>query len=127
MSDNTGKAPISTHRDGAVSIKVFRNEDREGYRFYGAKIAKAYKDRETGEFRDTNTFSANDLLKLNALVPQAQRLMVQEHEMDKKEGLARPPRDNLESKREETMARAVERSSRAEEGETRTRPSGRTQ
>ena len=47
---------------------MFERQGESGT-WHNAQVSKTYK--EDGEYKRTNSFSRNDLLKLNALLPQA--------------------------------------------------------
>ncbi|KCZ89727.1 hypothetical protein [Hyphomonas jannaschiana] len=66
MSNNP---PVETLRDGPLKASIFRNEGENGP-FFITVLSKTYKD-ERGELRDTNAFSAGDLLPVSELGRQA--------------------------------------------------------
>ena len=63
--------PIKTHEDGALKIKVWRNKSQDGKPIYNATISIAYLHKETGEWRETRSLSADDLLKAQPLMAEA--------------------------------------------------------
>ncbi|MEM9765182.1 MAG: hypothetical protein AAF968_22225 [Pseudomonadota bacterium] len=62
MSD---RKPEDTLRDGALKATIWRNQSEKGD-YFSANFSKTYRD-ERGEFRDTQSFSAGDLLRVSEL------------------------------------------------------------
>tara|TARA_R110001599_G_scaffold25282_8_gene90576 strand:+ start:1919 stop:2260 length:342 start_codon:yes stop_codon:yes gene_type:complete len=63
------KQPADVIRDGNLKASIWRNEGESGP-FYATSFARSYKDRD-GEYRDTHSFVATDLLKLSELARTA--------------------------------------------------------
>ena len=63
------KQPADTIRDGNLKATIWRNEGESGP-FYATSFSRSYKDRD-GEYRDTHSFVAADLLKLSELARTA--------------------------------------------------------
>lgn len=63
------KQPATVLRDGNIKASIWRNESETGA-FYATSFARTYRD-EKGEFHDTNSFVAADLLKLAELARAA--------------------------------------------------------
>ncbi len=57
MSNNP---PIKKYRHGRVSCAIWQNE-HEGEPFFTCSLTGSYKDKTTGEWRDSHTFSLYDL------------------------------------------------------------------
>jgi len=70
MSENEQQPPLQTVRDGSVNIKLWRQDSKRGP-FVTASIGNTYKDRKTGEYGESRSFSATDILKLQVLLPEA--------------------------------------------------------
>jgi hypothetical protein len=71
-SPNNGASinpPADVIRDGNLKASIWRNESENGS-FYATTFSRSYKDRE-GQYRETNSFVAADLLKLSKLADQA--------------------------------------------------------
>lgn len=66
MSD---RKPDETLRDGALKAVIWRNEGENGA-FFSVTLAKTYKD-DRGQYQDTHSFSAGDLLRVSELSRQA--------------------------------------------------------
>ena len=120
MSDTqSGNPPVKTHPDGAVRVKVWRNETHEGKPFYNVTIGRAYQDRETGQWRESQSFGAADLLKLQPLLNEASQTIRQELAVDRERARAQqppqletPPREapspqGLEAQQQAAMANAA--------------------
>lgn len=82
MNDHKKNAPVATHRDGAISSKVWRNLNKDGDPYYTASFQRTYTNAE-GRPAETNTFSRNDLLKVKELASEAYRTIGIQREMDK--------------------------------------------
>ncbi len=54
---------ITTYRIGTLKLTEFKNEKSNGY-----KIEKSYKDKQSGEWKDTTNLFFEDLLKLKSLI-----------------------------------------------------------
>lgn len=74
MSKQKNDPPLDTLRDGSVNIKLWRKESQRGP-FPTASIGNTYKDPESGEFKDSRSFSDTDLLKLEKMLPEAHKEM----------------------------------------------------
>lgn len=126
MTDKPKNPPIATHRDGAVSAKVWRNVSREGEPFYSVTLQRTYTDPKTNEPRETNSFLGTDVLKAQHLAGEAYQTIQQERRRDKSD--ARAHEDQPSSKpakaqqqlglaehRDVAFAQAAPRQARAED------------
>jgi len=102
MSEEKKQAPLKTLRDGAVVIKLWQQNSKNGP-FVTASIGNTYKDPKTGEFKESRSFSETDLLKLQELVPEARKeaMLWREH----LKGAERY--QNLSEQRDEVMEQAA--------------------
>lgn len=57
--------PIETLRDGALKASVWKNEGEKGP-YFTVTLAKTYKD-EQGQYRDTQSFSGTEILRISEL------------------------------------------------------------
>jgi hypothetical protein len=73
MTEDKNNAPLETFRDGSVTIKLWR-QDVENQTYVNASIGKLYKDQQ-GAWHETRSFNDSDLLKLQALIPEAHKQM----------------------------------------------------
>ncbi len=67
-----GNPPVSTHRLGDVSVKIWENHDKENNAYYSVTFQKTYTDRKTGERRETRNFKSDDMYKIPELAEKAQ-------------------------------------------------------
>ena len=65
----TSTPPADTLRDGNVKATIWQNEGDKGA-YYSTTFSRTYKD-EKGEYRETQSFSSNDLLRISELARQA--------------------------------------------------------
>lgn len=65
MSENR-EGPADTIRDGNIKATIWKRESDEGGAFFSTTFARSYKDAE-GNYRDSNSFGSNDLLRLAEL------------------------------------------------------------
>lgn len=72
-SEEKGQPPVQTLRDGAVAVKLWRQESREHGVFVSATVTRTYKDRETGDYRESHSLSGADMLRAQALLGDAHR------------------------------------------------------
>lgn len=63
------RQPADTIRDGNLKASIWRNEG-ENSAFYAATFSRTYRDAE-GQYRDSHSFGAGDLLKLSELARTA--------------------------------------------------------
>ncbi len=80
QSENKQK-PVLTLRDGTVSIAIWANATDQGT-FYKAQPIRSYKNKDD-QWRDTDSFSQNDLLKLSQLIVKAYEEIASLREKDK--------------------------------------------
>ena len=62
--------PVKTFRDGAIKATVWGNESDKGT-FYSVDVVRSYKNDETGEWKDTTSFSGNEILRASNLLAKA--------------------------------------------------------
>lgn len=63
------REPAEVIRDGNLKASIWRNEGEKGA-FYATTFARTYRDDE-GQYRDSGSFIASDLLKLSELARSA--------------------------------------------------------
>ena len=74
MANATQNAPVESFRLNNVSLSIFENEstsDGTTHRYYRAKVDKRYCDNKTGQWNSSNSFSIEELLKLQHLIGRA--------------------------------------------------------
>lgn len=68
MSDQKNR-PVETLRDGNLKAAIWENE-REDKTMQNVQFRKSYRDQD-GQYRDTDSFGSNDLLRLSRLAEQS--------------------------------------------------------
>ncbi|WP_416877426.1 hypothetical protein [Litorimonas sp.] len=74
MSDtqtNTINSPIWKRNIGAVNVAVWEQQPTKGNPFYTVSFGKTYKDRETGQVRESRSFTQADMNQLPVLINEA--------------------------------------------------------
>ena len=108
MSEQKNAPPLQTLRDGAVVVKLWRQESKNGP-FVSATIGRTYRNEETGEYGESRSLSGTDLLKAHTLMLEAHKEAVlwREHfrEVERQEGSPEPARE-MEAERDTAMANA---------------------
>lgn len=61
--------PADTLRDGNLKATIWQNEGEKGV-YYSTTFSRTYKD-DQGEYRETQSFSSSDLLRVSELARQA--------------------------------------------------------
>ncbi|MEZ5691648.1 MAG: hypothetical protein R3D71_08295 [Rickettsiales bacterium] len=61
--------PADTLRDTNLKATIWKNEGEKGA-YYNTTLAKTYQDQD-GNYRDTNIFAQNDLLRISELARSA--------------------------------------------------------
>jgi hypothetical protein len=62
--------PVKTFKQGGVEVSVWRNPGEKGD-MYNTTIRNSYKDNDSGEWKETSSFSPTDLAVLSQLSGQA--------------------------------------------------------
>ncbi|MEP0505208.1 MAG: hypothetical protein ABJD13_12020 [Paracoccaceae bacterium] len=65
----TSTPPANTLRDGNLKATIWQNEGDKGA-YYSTTFSRIYKD-DQGEYREAQSFSSNDLLRISELARQA--------------------------------------------------------
>lgn len=66
----TGARPAATFKQGGVELSVWKNPTEKGD-MYNTTIRNSYKDDNSGEWKETTSFSPTDLAVLSQLASQA--------------------------------------------------------
>lgn len=69
-NEEQNNAPIQTLRDGAVVVKLWRQEGENGA-YVTATLGRTYQNKETGEYGEARSLSASDVLRAQALLQRA--------------------------------------------------------
>lgn len=91
-----------TVRDGALAMKVWQNQSRDGRPYFKVTLDKLYTDPSTGETKRTQSFDQADLLRLQNMVPETYRVMSEARKLTKDHA----PQQDLRRSRDEAMGRA---------------------
>lgn len=83
MSEQSNNPLVETHRDGAVSAKVWRNVSQEGKPFYSVTFQRTYTDPATNNVAESRTFQGTDILKVPQLAGDAYRTIGKMRELDR--------------------------------------------
>lgn len=83
MSEQKTNPLIETHRDGAVSAKVWRNLSQDGKPFYSVTFQRTYTDPSTNKVAESRTFQGTDILKVPQLAGDAYRTIGKMRELDR--------------------------------------------
>lgn len=67
---NQPEKPIRTLRDGLLKAVIWKNTN-EKRTFYSVQFIRSYRDEQTNEWRDSQSFSNGEILKLARLAGQA--------------------------------------------------------
>ena len=68
-ANDAPRPPADVIRDGNLKATIWRNEAANGP-FYATSFVRTFRDQD-GQFHDTNSFVATDLLKLSELARKA--------------------------------------------------------
>ena len=90
------KQPVDVIRDQNLKAAIWRNESDKGA-FYATTFSRTYKDQD-GEYRDTNSFVAADLLKLSELARKTYDRTTELRREDREQ--ERGPEDGKQTRRE---------------------------
>ena len=80
--------PVMRFRSGSVSATVWENPRKDGTLFPSVKLTKSYRERQTQEWKDTSSFSVNDLPVVAILARKAFEALALDHAAN---GLASTP------------------------------------
>ena len=74
MTDQKPQQPIKEFKAGSVKAAIWKNEHEEGGRTvvrHSVRISRSYRDRQTGDWKETEYYFANDLPRLALVAQQA--------------------------------------------------------
>lgn len=64
-------APMSELRDGSLRAAIWKNQKKDGTgNYYSVTLSRTYKD-DGDQYRDTNSFSPTELLRISRLAGNA--------------------------------------------------------
>ena len=83
-SEQTSNRPYDTIRQGTVSASIWRNiRESDNQPFYKVTFQKSFKDKTSGEWRETKSYDANDLAKIRSLSDIAYNEIAHHQEQDR--------------------------------------------
>lgn len=71
--------PVMRFRSGAVSATVWENQRKDGSNYPSVKLSRSYRDKQTQEWKDTSSFSVNDLPVVAILARKAFEALALDH------------------------------------------------
>ena len=72
MTIETQNDPVKKFRIGYITATIWKNETEEGRSFFSTSIVRNYRDKDTEEWKDTNSYSHDDLLNVARLAERAE-------------------------------------------------------
>ena len=100
------KDPIDIIRFGGVSASIFENTRKNGQSFYTTTISRTYKDK-SGEFKHTNSFSRDDLLKV-ARVADVAAQEIEHHRTKGRDSAAPNPQTDVAANHQNAIQNAAQ-------------------
>ena len=73
--------PVMRFRSGAVSATVWENQHKDGGTYPSVKLSRSYRDKQTQDWKDTSSFSVNDLPVVAILARKAFEALALDHAM----------------------------------------------
>lgn len=73
MLEQKGQPPLQTFRDGAVVVKLWRQESPDKGSFVSATVGRTYKDPQTNEYKESRALGGTDMLKAQSLLGEAHK------------------------------------------------------
>lgn len=86
--------PADTVRDANLKATIWRNEGEKGA-YYNTTLAKTYQD-QNGNYKDTQTFSQNDLLRVSELARTAYNRVTELRREDHRQSPEHTPQQRAE-------------------------------
>ncbi len=84
--------PVMKFRSGAVSATVWENARKDGTLFPSVKLSRSYRDRQTQDWKETSSFSVNDLPVVAILARKAFEALALDHAVGSN-GHGAPPQE----------------------------------
>ncbi len=78
--------PVMKFRSGAVSATVWENARKDGTLFPSVKLSRSYRDKQTQDWKETSSFSVNDLPVVAILARKAFEALALDHAMETNTG-----------------------------------------
>ena len=71
QTEQTTNRPLVTFRHRGISASVFKNDGNSDTTYFNVSIQNRYKDKETGEWKDSKSLLRDQLPVLEHLIRQA--------------------------------------------------------
>lgn len=107
MTNENG--PVDKFQDYPVEIALFERQGENGT-WHNAQVSKTYKEGE--EYKRSSSFSRNDLLKLNALLPQAINRMQELAQEQRSQQLDKRPVQDMDAIKRDAQAHQARQAER---------------
>jgi hypothetical protein len=78
MSEQTPtpkKTPLQSWKNGSVNVQLWEQQGKDGHTYVNASISKSYWNHKTGNWQQTSSFNAQDVQKLQSMLPEVQQEM----------------------------------------------------
>ena len=72
MTTETQNDPVKKFRIGAITATVWKNETEEGRSYFSTSIVRTYRDKDTEEWKEMNSYGHDDLLNVARLAERAE-------------------------------------------------------
>ena len=72
MTTETQNDPVKKFRIGYITATVWKNETEEGRSYFSTSIVRSYRDKDTEAWKETNSYSHDDLLNVARLAERAE-------------------------------------------------------
>lgn len=95
QTDDSSNGPVQTFRYKGAFIKLWEKEGEKGP-FVTASIGKTYKDKVSGEFKESYSLGESDLAKVDFLMPEARKEMAQWHAYYREQATQKLPAQSLQ-------------------------------
>jgi hypothetical protein len=72
MTTETQNDPVKKFRIGYITATVWKNETEEGRNYFSTSIVRSYRGKDSEEWKETNSYSHDDLLNVARLAERAE-------------------------------------------------------
>ncbi|MEM1353880.1 MAG: hypothetical protein AAGH88_03250 [Planctomycetota bacterium] len=111
--NDSNNLPVHREQMGSISASVWMNQTEAGEPFYVTTLSRTYRDPDSGEWKDANSFGQRDLLVI-ALVAQRAALKISElNQADRRGGNGQETASERTQETAEVDAAAVQEQHRS--------------
>ena len=104
--------PVMRFRSGAVSATVWENQRKDGGSYPSIRLSRSYRDKQTQDWKDTSSFSVNDLPVVAILARKAFEALALDHAVGTKGSVALEETPMREEEEPSETEEALEKPSR---------------